>query len=275
MKRPSSGKLAHLLHGDIERDLTQAQLAKIGAISFAYNNAEHAITKLFGAAIGLNAQMLLEVCTRINGTEGRIAIILEGAKQRLFVSKELQRLLEDSLGENGFAGLKKYREAVIHARLVSSPLAVGKTVERRAKTNEVLLSQKALDALYEHLKAITAELESASGVLIMVAASKDLVPEPSARKKELAAAVESIVLAQYRENHKKRLALQPIPEFPQESESEELASQWIEESLAAMKEKVPALAQVKWPDPPYRTLYEVMLLTFAPYLLDQAEPGQK
>ena len=259
MKRPSSGKLVQLLHGDIERDLTQAQLAKIGAISFAYNNAEEAITHLFGTVTGLRDQMLLEVCTRINGTEGRIAVITEGAKQRLAVSEEFQRELEDTLGENGFSRLKKYREAVLHARIISSPNAIGKTVERRAKIHEVLLSQKALDVLYEHLKAIALELTGAGAVLAAVAISKDLGHEPTVRKKELAAAIEPSALAQYRAHRKTRLALPPIPEFPQEHESQELASQWIEACIAEMKAKVPAFAQLKWPDPPYRSLLEAML----------------
>src|ERR1700733_6338850 len=123
MKRPGSKNRPKYVTDDIERDLSPKQLAKVGAISFAYNKAEERVEELLGVVTGLHGEMLLQVSTRINGLDGKIAIVTNGAKS-LGLSEENQHLLEETLGEDVFQKLKKYRDAVIHARLVSAPESI-------------------------------------------------------------------------------------------------------------------------------------------------------
>jgi hypothetical protein len=256
MKRPRSTKVPELVSGDIERDLTPGQLAKIGAISFVYNDAVGKVTDLFGAVTNLEGQMLLEVSTRINGLDGLIAVTTFGSK-KCGISSEMQKMIEDTLGENGFQRLKKYREAVVHATLVSAPHGIGKTVERRAKVNEVLLSQSALDILYLHLKALCPELKSAWAVLVTareLKRSKSAVLTKVLSERDLPKEQ-----ARYLDCRNQRLALPPIPEFPPESESAEAVSQWITDWLDELRRKHPELANLRPRDPPHQNLFEVIV----------------
>jgi hypothetical protein len=267
MKRPIPVKRSKLISDDIERDLSSKQLARVGAISFAYNNAEDKLTDLFAAATNLEDSLVLEVATRINGLDGIIAIILAGAKG-LGVSDETLRLIEDTLGENGFQKLKKYREAVIHARLVSAPNAIGQTIERRAKINEVLLSQEALDALYVHLNAINLELGAIGPILFVAKAVKSTsfpVPLVELAEREL-----PNVMAQYQDYRNQRQALPPIPAFPSESEFQEAASQWIATRITELMAPFGGLRGLRLPDPPHRSLEEVSI-----QLLSQVIENQK
>jgi hypothetical protein len=263
MKRPSPSKRPELLHGDIERDLTPKQLAKIGAISFAYNNAEDKITALFGAVMDVPQEMVLEIVTRTGGMDGRIAIILAGAK-RLELPESVQHTIEDTLGEAGFQRLKKCREAVIHARLISSPHAIGVTVERRAKRNEVLLSQAALDALYQHLTAIYGELNDMWTVLMLAFMMKSPHYTSDGLKKTLSERELPNAIAQYLQSHKNRQTLPPIPEFPPEPESDVLANQWLADRAAELMAEVPIFAELnlKLPDPPYTSVDAIRLDLF-------------
>jgi hypothetical protein len=267
MKRPHSTKVPQLVTGDIERDLTPNQLAKIGAIAFTYNEAEAKITDMFGIVTNLSGQLLLEVATRINGLDGLIAVINSGSKG-CGISDQTQRMFEETLGESGFQRLKKYREAVVHARLVSAPHGIGKTVERRARVNEVLLSQSALDALYLHLKAMRAELHCAWAVLVTSDALKR--SKSDAAKKVLAERDLPNEQARYLECRNQRQALPPIPEFPPESESAEAVSQWITAWLDELQRTHPELAKIRAPKPPYRNLVEVIV-----DLLEKAVAQQK
>jgi hypothetical protein len=226
MKRPRSAATTRpaLVSGDIKKDLTKDQLAAVGAISFAYNKAEDRIDDLFGIVTGLSGQTRLEVSTRIHGIDGKMGIILRGAKE-LGVTAEDQGLLEELLGEKGvFGKLKTYRDAVIHSRVIHAPSSIGLRVERKAKINEVLLSQPALDALYVHLNACCSELTVAASVLHLALAIKNAATgDPSRAQLE---AGRPALSAQLQGCRTQRRSLPPIPKFPSESEFRAAEAQW-------------------------------------------------
>jgi hypothetical protein len=225
MKRPRLPATSRpvFMAGDIKRDLTKEQLAAIGAISLAYNKAEDRIDDLFGVVTALDGQMRLEVSTRINGIDGKIAIITHGAKE-FGLTDEEQFSLEELLGEGVFKKLKKYREAVIHSRINHAPVGIGYTIERKAKINEVLLSQNALDALYDHLIACCSELSVAAAVLQHARTVNNAAPDDPNREQH--EANRSGSSAQFRRYRTLRQSLPPIPEFPSESEFHEAELQW-------------------------------------------------
>jgi hypothetical protein len=219
--------------GDIKKDLSQHQLAAIGAIAMAYNKVEEEIDDLFGAATQLRDPLFLEVVTRINGMGGKIDVI-KVAANFYGVDDEDKRCLEESLGENVFLRLKGYRDAVIHSNLINAAIGVGIRVNRRAKINDVLSNKEALDALYIHLLALAEELSCAASVLLFAFEITSRSPgDPERASYEAGRPANS---ARFRGYRTRRQALPPIPEFPSEAEFREADDQWRRARQAAKRD---------------------------------------
>jgi hypothetical protein len=211
MKRRISSTTPRRTSGDLKKDLGQEKLAAIGAIAMAYNKVEDQIDGLFGIATKLDGQMLLEVGTKI-GSGDKVQII--NCAANLFgMDEEDKNCLTDALNE--FMRLKRYRDAVIHSRLINAPIGIGITFNRQAKINEVLLSEKALDSLYNHLFALVHELQCDASVLIpAIEISARVVGDPDRSEYEAAKPQNSTRL---RRCCHKRKSLPPIPDFPSEA----------------------------------------------------------
>jgi hypothetical protein len=218
--------------GDIKKDLSQNQLAGIGAAALAYNEVEVEIDRLFFLATGLSKELQLEVSTRLGGIDGKTAIIIKGVK-RFGLDQQEQKQLEEILGDHGvFGTLKSYRDAVIHARLINAPIGIGARVDRRAKIFDVLLSQDALDALYTHLISLRDELNAAANALGLIMAY-DLLAADDPRKLS-AGGQRAKLLARFRARQPARAALPPIPEFPSEQQLLEALRRWHQEVTDAL-----------------------------------------
>src|SRR5580704_9313105 len=131
MKRPST---RHTIDrsGDIRKDLTESQLAAIGSVALAYNEVEAVIDFLFVMVLNLPATIAPEVSSRINGMDGKTEII-KSAMKELGAQEPILKALGESLGSCGFGKLKEYRDAIIHARILDSPAAIGITPPKRGK----------------------------------------------------------------------------------------------------------------------------------------------
>jgi hypothetical protein len=219
--------------GDIKKDLSQQQLAAIGAVAMAYNKVEEEIDDLFWAATQLKGPLSLEVVTRINGIDGKIAII-KAAANFYGMEEEDRRCLEEALGNGVFKRLKSYRDAVIHSRPINAAIGVGIRFDRQAKVNEVLINQKALDALYAHLLALADELSCAASVLLfafeLTSRSSD---DPERSSYEAGRPMNS---ARFRDYRTRRQALPPIPEFPSEAEFREADVLWRQARQSAKRD---------------------------------------
>jgi len=201
--------------GDIKKDLTEEQLAAIGALILAYNKLEDSIESMFGVVTGLKDQLFLEVSSRITSVDIKIDIIKQGAKH-LGVDPKDQECLAEVLGESGFKRLKKLRDAVAHSKLINASVGVGLLFEKQAKINEVLLSQSALDILYEHIIEMKFELQCATSVLIFAEIIKTRdAADPERVSCEAGKVRNSERFQRYRSRQR---SLRPIPEFPSESE---------------------------------------------------------
>jgi hypothetical protein len=225
MKRPRSPATEKYVgtSGDIKKDLSQEQLAAIGAVAMAYNKAEEEIDHLFGIATKLDDRLLLAVSTRIHGIDGKIAIIKHAAT--IFgVAPDAIAALNDTLGGDGFVKLKGLRDAAVHARLINAAIGVGVRIDKRAQINEVLLSKAALDALYEHLIALANELKSAANILAFtLECSARKADDPERARYEQESQHHS---AEFQSLRNRRQTLQPIPQFPSESEFRETDDEW-------------------------------------------------
>jgi hypothetical protein len=209
--------------GDIKKDLSQEQLAAIGAVAMAYNKVEEEIEDLFGIATKLEGQMLLEVGTRINGIDGKIAII-KSAADTFGLEEDDKKQLAEALGNGVFVLLKGYRDSIIHSRLINAAIGVGIRYDKRAKINEVLLSKAALNALYDHLLALANELQMAASVFIL---SIDIYGHAAGDQERASfEAGRQENSAQFRRCQNRRQSLPPIPGFPSEQEFREADVEW-------------------------------------------------
>lgn len=224
--------------GDIKRDFTTEQLAAIGAIAMNFNEAEAFIDLLLFEVTSLPKALRLEVSSRINGIDGKIEIISKGIAA-LGLEKRDVKQLTVALGAGRFKMVKSLRDSVVHARIHNAPLATGVRVDRRAAVHDVLLSKKALDALYEHIESVKHELHDAFLLTFVTRALKELAADdPQTKPLELG---RSVYAAQFRAHPNHSRSLPQLPEFPEESELKLAQDAWIQETLAEVRAKVAAL----------------------------------
>jgi len=221
--------------GDIRKDVSEAQLAAIGSVALAYNEAEVLIDILMALALGLFTRVAHDVTDRINGMEGKVEIV-KIAMREIGASEETMALLGETLGENsGFRLYKKYRDAVIHARILDAPTAIALTPANRGKVDEVLLTVEALNGLFERLALVRLELIEACNIAIRLRTELRWAPirnaaEATSADKDRAAQIGDLpkrqfeqeiqeALSRYREHQRSRRSLQPLPEFREEPPS--------------------------------------------------------
>jgi hypothetical protein len=240
MKRPHV-EYAGNRSGDILHDLTEKQLAGVGSVALAYNEAEVLIDALLSLALGLWPNTALELTSRINGIDGKIELA-KIAMRELGAAKAIQDLLSQSLGNDGFAQLKKYRDGVIHARITHAPAGIAVTPGKRGRTSDVLLTVKALAGLYERLRIIRFELAESCNIAVKLFTLRKiseignhLIPlyPPSEKFSDLTkASIEQDIegsISRYVEYQKQRLSLAPLPEFPSEDEMHEAQLEWLKD----------------------------------------------
>jgi hypothetical protein len=233
MKRPSSRFRHSKRSGDIRKDLTPEQLAGIGSVALAYNEAEILIDILLSLSLGLLSYVAHEITSRINGIDGKVALAKIGMNY-VSADETTMHLLGETLGDGGFSLYKKYRDAVIHARVLDAPQAIAISPAKRGKNDEVLLTAKALDGLYDRLVLVRLELIEACNIAIRLYSEHRFKPlraiaaatqyrEITNRLAELADLPKrqyeqeiQEALSRYQEHQKHRLSLPPLPEFPPE-----------------------------------------------------------
>jgi hypothetical protein len=212
--------------GNVRKDMTKTQLAAIGAVSLAYNEAERVLDILLGGNLGLISRgigLTYDLTSRINGIDGKVAIIKSSLTQ-LSVPRDTLAAVADTLGEAGFSLYKKYRDAIIHSISLDAKAGISAGPYNRGKSSEVLVTPAALNGLYRRLVIIRSELFLISGISTQALTKFELTqhecpicrayayptrPVPSLFVKEIRGATALI-----RKHQKRRLSLAPLPEFP-------------------------------------------------------------
>src|SRR4051812_29017114 len=96
-RAPPVRKRRHVTEFDPLRDLPQRQLALIGAISVIWTRIERRIDWAMSLALNLPPGLSVDVASRINGFDGKVALIKRGAEHHLKLPQESMDLLADSL----------------------------------------------------------------------------------------------------------------------------------------------------------------------------------
>jgi hypothetical protein len=209
MKRPPQRK-AGVRSSNPFDNLSVPQLAYIGAIAMLYNDLEVRIDDMISTGLHLPFSPV-QVLSRINGMDGKLALVKLSAKHYGFDEAEMSDLCQ-TLGANGFERLKEWRDAVIHARMFDVASGVAHTHARKGKHYEVLLSKPALEALYKRMDAMRSELGELHAILrrkgrLTRGASDD-------QHKERLESENRASWTRYQEHLRRRLSLPPMPEFP-------------------------------------------------------------
>lgn len=217
----------------VKTKLSKSQLEGIGTVAAAYNEVEVYVDATLALVLYLGPEAL-HVTSRINGIEGKIEII-KTKFQSQKVPDDWRRMIAESLGENGFMGLKHLRDRVIHARALLDPNAPAVSSAKKGKFKRVLLDDAFLQGIYfrlVHMKyemlhisaiantvSIIEKTKHFTDVMLAVGPTQQTIDVVNAFREQIHKLAESqfpesLSLLQARQTH--RLALPPLPELPEE-----------------------------------------------------------
>jgi len=171
----------------------------------------------------------MAITSRINGTDGLIAIIQESVDG---IGLSSRPLFDKTLVEHGFSYLKKLRDAVIHATILDTTTALATAPGKRGKKpEEVLLAPKALEGLYRRLVFVTWELQSLERIMSSECAirlSHAFGVTDGQRKQHNERDIQDAT-ARCLRNQSQRLSLPPFPKFPDPPDVREVLRKWHED----------------------------------------------
>lgn len=210
MKRPAPAYRSGSTSKDVKNDLSSGQLQAIGAIAIAWNEVEFILDQILYSGLNLPGTSWLEIVTRLS-LDAKIDLIAS-AEETHNLSPNIQEVITTSV--DALKELKELRNSVIHARVFDAPRAIGENIRRRGKISQVLLTEVALNGLYDRLVILRAELRRVLAVFDLVRNSA-FAPrnvngtDPSALIPEVRQSI-----AQLRELQAQRQSLVPLPDFP-------------------------------------------------------------
>ena len=195
---------------DTKKDVNQEQLAGIGLVALGFNYAEHGLNNVMAEALNLKNAMRIGVSHRVNGPDAKIAIIKDAAKL-LKMQEGIYAHMCNVFGD--FNYLRKYRNAVIHCRLLDAKNQIGITVEGKVVRTEVLLTAECLNGAFERLDSISNELIHFMLIFRLLHQINDRSVSPSRKTQAEGHLQEQFALALRR--HSDRLSLPKLPQFPE------------------------------------------------------------
>ena len=212
MRRRTTPQFRPYRQYDFYSDVAPQRLQAIGAISLAWNWLEGAVDTALCTALELHPDLWLELTGRINGMDAKLGIIRESLRLNCEGSMSAGWLLMMRRALNAIESHKKLRDGVIHVRLLDPQAAVADTPARKGYLDEVLVSQEALDGLYQRLKLLAMEANSLSGFF----ANLWLASNAEEQETRLQAA-DTIrrEMARLQDLQTERESLPPLPEFPE------------------------------------------------------------
>jgi hypothetical protein len=187
----------------------------IGAVTIAWNGIEALVDAILCGAIDAPGMLRLEITSRINGFDGKTAIIKAASKSHVGFPEAISRMIEETCGVCELH--KRYPDGIIHARVLDPDDPIAETAQRKGKTDEVLITETALNALHDRLTAIRHELFEILSLVYLMKQRQNLQWRGIRGKSKLQ--IEQAILngeARLRDRQKERQSLPPLPKFPKE-----------------------------------------------------------
>lgn len=203
---------------NIKEGITEQRLALFGAVTLAWNDLEGALDTALGLSLELPEPMWVEVTSRINGFDGKCSLLKQCAKIVHQMPEDHLGPIADTLGaamEN-----KKYRDAVIHAKILDPDSITAPTFERKGNVGEVVVTEEALDCLYERLGWIRAEIDVIVNLFGYLAICNDrMAGEHSEDEKKSALKGLKACIPLLQDRQRRRKDLPPLPKIPEERQA--------------------------------------------------------
>lgn len=197
---------------DFLTEVDPERLRLIAAVSLQWNWIEQAFDTFLAVVLKTPGDLWIEVSSRINGFDGKIAII-KAAISSLTGRPRAEPFLQPiwravSATEN----YKSIRDHIIHMRLASPDEEVSESYQRRGSAKEVYAAVEPLRAFYAVLRAHWDEVDALGKICIQFAelnSTKDASQRPPL--------IEELKLSLIRllESQQRRESLPPLPEVPE------------------------------------------------------------
>jgi hypothetical protein len=194
---------------NVRRDVDPKRLQAIGAMILQWNYIEGALNLILDVALKLPFELWVPVHSRINGTDGKVALIKETFDLPAPIPEQAQLPIRKAL--NAVEHYKKYRDGIAHVFLTHPNQIVAESIQRKGMTDEVLLSQEALDCLNDHLECLQGELDALA--MIFHHRSAGFHARDDNEREQLAEEIrQSMALLHHHQAMRENL--KPLPEFP-------------------------------------------------------------
>lgn len=149
---------------DIKRDLSPEQLAGIGAVAIAWNEIEFMLDVVLYSGEELEASCLQDDLPR-RRLDDKIKHARKAADRWGLPADCLDSI---ELTACAFSKLKNLRNAAIHSRVFDAQSGIGHRITIKGEIQEVLLTTKALEWLYQQLIALCFELRCVLAIFDLV-----------------------------------------------------------------------------------------------------------
>lgn len=209
-RKKTSGQRAHRGYDFLE-EVHPRRLQLIGAITLAWNWIEGAIDTSLAISLETHPDMWTEVTSRINGMDGKLELLRKCLSLTGYPPPppDSEMLVRNAIG--AVATYKRLRDGIIHARLIDPKSVIADTSQRRGVTDEVLLSEEALQRLYDRLSLLVREID----MMVLFYFYRWKISEEPIETQRMQLAREFLVSAtQFGDLQRTREALPPLPEFP-------------------------------------------------------------
>ncbi|SRR6266404_2131893 len=180
MKRTITKRRARRVRSyDSRKDLSKDTLAGIGAVALAFNDLQAMLEILVCVCLDINPSIWREFCTRLGGIEDKIALIKFGFKNVFSSAPDIHEMTENTLAS--VSQYKGYRDSIIHSRVIDIDAGIAEMTFRRNKIEEILITEEALNSLYDHILVTIQEIRELISLMeavhtMLALQRKDLPP---------------------------------------------------------------------------------------------------
>jgi len=228
-KRPPAGNTARMIRPQPEHSrpgrrphdpkdaYTAEQLIEIGAIALIWNSIDDFVDFLLHICLGSPIALLWAVGRSIGSLDAKLELLELGAARSHVLDDAARACIA-----NSFAAIreyKRYRDRIVHSVPYNADLGIAHSMDRRATLFQSLVTHEALSGVYLRMMILLDELPEIDFLFRLANEEnarkiyKGALADPIERRRTRDVPIQT---ARCQERQKIRLALPPLPFFPDE-----------------------------------------------------------